>query len=375
MSPPGRPIVSGSGGPTEEISQFVDNFIGPLVPLSESYIRDSTHMINILNRFNMLSDMILCTLDITSLYTNILHNEGIQSIKEFLAIYRHTNDLPHNSYIIELLEVVLTNNYFDFNGKHYHQIAGTAMGTKLAPSYANLFMTKFEKSHVYTYQLQPTQWKRFIDDIFMIWPHGMDSLLEFLEHLNTVHPTIKFTSTISQTEVSFLDLKIYIRGDKLHTRLHTKSTDRHMYLNFHSEHPMSLKRSTPYSQFLRIKRIHSESHYLIQAKIQVYWYFRWREYPHDILIEAWGKTNQVTRETLVADTTGIQDSNTPLMFITTYNSANPNFRELISRHWSYLGRSSATRELGRQDIMITYRKPPSLKDMLVRAKIPQDSTF
>ena len=54
-----------------------------------------------------------------------------------------------------------------------------------------------------------------------------------------------------------------------------------------------------------------------------------------------------------------------------YNSINSNFRELISKHWSYLGRSSATRELGRQDIMITYRKPPSMKDMLVRAKIPQ----
>ena len=113
-NPPGRPIVSGSGGATEKISQFVDHFIGPLVPMSESYIRDSTHMINILNKLNMLPDMILCTLDIISLYTNIPHNEGIQSIKEFLAIYRHTNVLPHNSYIIELLEVDLTDNYFDF---------------------------------------------------------------------------------------------------------------------------------------------------------------------------------------------------------------------------------------------------------------------
>ena len=50
-NPPGRPIVSGSGGPTEKISQFVDHFIGPLVPLSRSYIRDSTHMINILQDF------------------------------------------------------------------------------------------------------------------------------------------------------------------------------------------------------------------------------------------------------------------------------------------------------------------------------------
>ena len=153
------------------------------------------------------------------------------------------------------------------------------MGTKLAPSYANLFMTKFEQNHVCTYHLQPTLWKRFIDNIFMMWPHGKNSLLEFMKCLNTVHPTIKFTSTISQTEIAFLDLIIYIRGKKLYTRLHTKNTDRHMYLSFHSEHPMSLIRSIPYSQFLRLKGIHSESHYLLQAQIQLYWYFRWREYP------------------------------------------------------------------------------------------------
>ena len=328
-------------------------------------------MINILNNLNTSLCMLLCTLDITSLYTNIPHNEGTQAIKGFLTIHRDTNVLPHNSYIIELLEVVLTNNYFDFHGKHYHQKSGTTMGTKLAPSYANLFMTKFEQIHVYTYHLQPTLWKRFIDDIFMKWPHGMNSLLEFIQHLNIVYPTIKFTSNISPSEIAFLDLIIYSIDDKLYTRLYTKSTDRHMYLNFHSEHPMNLKRSIPYSQFLRLKRIHSESHYLIQAQIQLYLYFIWREYPHDILIEAWRKTNRVSRDTLLSDTTGNQNSTAPLMFITKYNSANPNFREIISKHWSYLGRSSATRELGRQYIMITYRKPPSLKDILVRTKIPQ----
>ena len=58
-----------------------------------------------------------------------------------------------------------------------------------------------------------------------------------------------------------------------------------------------------------------------------------------------------------------------LKFITTYSWANPNFKELFSKHRSYLGRSSATRELGKQDFVISYRKPPSFKDMLVRAKI------
>ena len=154
----------------------------------------------------------MCTLDIISLYTNIPYNEGIQSIKGLLAIHKLPNSLLHNSYITELLEVVLTNNHFEFNSKHHHQVSGTATGTKLAPSYANLFLTKFEEKYVYTYPLQPKLWKRFIDDIFLIWPHGMDSLLQFIKQLNTVHSTIKFTSNISPTEISFLDLTVYIKG-------------------------------------------------------------------------------------------------------------------------------------------------------------------
>ena len=132
----------------------------------------------------------------------------------------------------------------------------------------------------------------------MIWPHGMDSLLEFIDHLNIVHPTIKFTSDISHTEISFLDLTIYIKQSQLHTRLYTKTTDRHMYLNYFSEHPMSLKKSIPYSQFLRLKRIHSEPQYLLEAQIHMYLFFIWREYPHDIILRSWMKTKEFTREQL-----------------------------------------------------------------------------
>ena len=105
-------------------------------------------------------------------------------------------------------------------------------GTKLAPSYANLFMTTFEEKYVYTYPLKHKLWKRFIDDIFMMMPHGMNSLVKFIEHLNRVHPIIKFTSDISDREISFLNLAIYIQHSQLHTRLYTKTTDRHMYLNY-----------------------------------------------------------------------------------------------------------------------------------------------
>ena len=45
----------------------------------------------------------------------------------------------------------------------------------------------------YTYPLQPILRKRFMDDIFFKWPHGREPLSKFINHLNTVHLTIKFT--------------------------------------------------------------------------------------------------------------------------------------------------------------------------------------
>ena len=297
------------------------------MPLSQSYVRDSTHLINILKDYTVQPGMLLCTLDITSLYTNIPHMEGIQSTTEMLAIHKPPDTLPYNSYIIELLELVLTNNHFEFNGEFYHQLSGTAMGTKLAPSYANLFMTKFEDEYIYiyTYPLQPQLWKRFIDDISVIWPHGMNSLIKFIEHLQTVHPTIKFTSDISETRISFLDLTIYIEQSKLHTQLYTKPTDRDMYLNYFSEHPMSLNKSIPYSQFLRLKKIHSEIQYLLEAQIHMYLFFRLRDYPHDIILEAWMDTNKFTREQLL-HTENRETEDVPLMFITNIQQSHSQFQ-------------------------------------------------
>ena len=103
-------------------------------------------------------------------------------------------------------------------------------------------------------------------------------------------------------------------------------------------------------------------------------FFIWRKYPHVVVLRAWMNTNRVTREQLLTPAENNQDKDIPLMFITTYSRANLNFKELFSKHWSHLGISSATRELGKQDFMITYRKPLSLKDMLVRAKIAQPRT-
>ena len=70
----------------------------------------------------------------------------------------------------------------------------------VAPNYANLFMDRFETKALEKWHLKPLLWLRFINDIFMIWTHGRDELNKFINYLNSIHPKIKFTSEINDTQ-------------------------------------------------------------------------------------------------------------------------------------------------------------------------------
>ena len=95
-------------------------------------------------------------------------------------------------------------NNFTFNGEHFLQLQGTAMGTRMVPLYVILPMDKLERQLLSMQKLTPTVWWRYIDNIFMIWPHGGEKLKEFIENRNEYHPTIKFTSNLSTERAVFL---------------------------------------------------------------------------------------------------------------------------------------------------------------------------
>ena len=129
---------------------------------------------------------------------------------------------------------------FVFNDQNYLQTGGTAMGTALAPNYTNLFMDRFETKALSIWHLKPILWLRFIDDIFMIWPHGKEELDQFIHYLNHIHEKIKFTSEASTKEVNFLDTTVKIDSDrKLYTTLYEKPTDTHMSLHYDPPQPLS----------------------------------------------------------------------------------------------------------------------------------------
>ena len=77
-----RPIVSSINSITENMSNFVDYWLQPIMKELPSYIQDTTDFINIIERTTLPSDCILATIDVSSLYTNIPHMDGIDAALE-----------------------------------------------------------------------------------------------------------------------------------------------------------------------------------------------------------------------------------------------------------------------------------------------------
>ena len=142
---PGRPIISANNHPTEKISEFVDHHLRPLVQRLPSYIQDTTDYIRRIESIQSVPEgSLLVTMDVTSLYTNIPHDEGIEACRK--ALNERENQHPSTESLVELITLVLKLNNFEFNGEHYLQVNGTAMWTRMAPSYANIFMGQLEKT-------------------------------------------------------------------------------------------------------------------------------------------------------------------------------------------------------------------------------------
>ena len=80
-TPPSRPIISGSGSYTENISLFVDSFLKPLSNLHPSYPQDTPDFLRCIeeiNKDNLPANSIRFSVDVTGLYTNIPQDDGLQ---------------------------------------------------------------------------------------------------------------------------------------------------------------------------------------------------------------------------------------------------------------------------------------------------------
>ena len=120
-------------------------------------------------------------------------------------------------------------------------------------------MAALEEKILNKVKKKPSVSWRYIDDIFFIWERGEESLKEFINEINSFHPTIKFTADWSKEKVNFLDVEVTLTNGVLSNDLFVKPTDTHEFLDPNSCHPYLCKKCIPYSQTLKLNRISSDN--------------------------------------------------------------------------------------------------------------------
>jgi hypothetical protein len=398
--PPLRLVISGCGSTTENSSAFVDFYCKEIPSKLPSFIQDTPHILRILDELNSRGcqpdEAIPVTIDVVGLYPNIPQDEGKEAFQEFISDPTYRDQSMPWEFLMTLLGFVLKFNSFIFNGLVYLQEVGTAIGTKLAPTYANIFMGRLENQILSNWTGRPPDlWRRYIDDIFTIWSGTEQELLNFLQYMNSFHPSIKFTAeyrtkmhrvttkNINKTftvkrealdklrprSVDFLDTTIFIDSSgKFQTDLFVKSSDRITFLMPQSCHPGHICENIPFSLSYRLLRICSIPEIFKIRLSELSKNLLSRGYNMKVIKSAFNKLKGVTREQALKKVNKVQARNSVKLALT-YDPRLSSPTTVIKKHYSIAIKDPSFKINFPYTPSVSYRRSRNLGDFLIRSKL------
>ena len=265
--PPGRPIISNFLTESFPISQFLDFYLQPHMQELPTYVGDSLDFIYKLKSIKVDPTDYLITMDVSSLYTNIPHD----LIRRVMSDIWAGNPDPINIHLATILDIILDHNDFQFNDVCYRQVCGVAMGNSVSPTLASIVFGHLEQEVMSKATHKPKLFLRFLDDLFIIWPHSLQSFNTLLASFNSQCCTIKLTETIDLYSTQFLDIDLFkgmnwLESGTLDTRVHFKPENSLALLHAESAHHKSTFRGILIGQLTRYSRLTSNvEHFNIAA--------------------------------------------------------------------------------------------------------------
>ena len=240
---PLREIVDSIGSVAKECDKHISKILQQYTGQTDHYVKNSAHFVSTIKDLKVEEDETLVSYDVTALYPSIPQEEAIQIFHQRMSndpqLKEKTKMSADN--VIKLFRICVETTYFMFNGNLYRQVDGLAIGASSSGFAAELFMIEFESKAITSFISPPTLWKRFVDDTFSkIKTMYIEA---FLEHLNSQHPRIKFTSEVEENnQIAFLDTLIHILPDRTtKVTIYRKSTHTDQYLDFQSNHHIKQK--------------------------------------------------------------------------------------------------------------------------------------
>lgn len=241
------------------------------------------------------------------------------------------------------------------------------MGAKFAPSVASAFMAQWEEHSVYeNIPMELTLYKRFIDDIFIVWNGSRESLKQFLHNLNQNDKNISLTWNISDTCVNFLDLDITIVDNALTTKTHFKNVDANSYISMRSCHHKSWLFNIPKGQLTRIRRNCTHDEVFKQQATFIGNRFKDKGYTDAFIHKQIETVTNLDRKVMLQGSKRIPRNMEAPMLILDYNIQHREVEKVVRKHWHILKSDRHLKNILPDVPKIVYKKAPTLRDLLVR---------
>ena len=243
---PLRPIVSSIGSVAYGVAKVLAEIIKPLMGCSQHHVHNSQQFAEEMKEMKLEKGECIISYDIIALFTSIPIPSALEVMKKKLeqdTKLQKRTIMPVDT-ILELLAFCLNNTYFVFQDTFYEQTKGAAMGSPISPIIANIFMEAFEQRAIAAALHPPRVWKRYIDDTLVVQQQKHQQ--EFLQHINTVDPSIQFTVEEAKQDgsIPFLDTIIRPEEDGSFTiGVYRKPTHTDLYLPWDSNHNIAAKYS------------------------------------------------------------------------------------------------------------------------------------
>ena len=370
----GRPIISGCGGPTQQISEFLDFFLLPLVQRQPTYVKDTNHILDLIDNLKLPNNILLVTLDVVGMYTNIPQNEAIKACTD---AYKASNgalySLPKISTesLQQILELIIKRNCFKFDTSYYLQTVGVAMGSESSPEIADITFHHFE-NEIIPLSKRIIRWLRYRDDILLFFDGSEFELKTFVDHINTLHPTLKFTYESSYSEVNYLDINIF-KGDRfaetnfLDTRTYSKPSETFQYLSRNSTHPESCFKGFIKGETLRHLRLCNNRQDFYEKVNSFKENLIRRNYSDNYVSNIVSEINFEERISHLSPKP--KDSSPPLVFKFMYSPhiKTKDLKRCLLKHWHYITEHPTLKNLFPKPPLIAYKRATNLSDSLIRA--------
>ena len=239
----------------------------------------------------------------------------------------------------------------------------------MGPSY--FFLGFIEEKIRNTYNgPKPEVHLRYIDDIFGITQLSENDLKNWMNFVCNFHPSIQYTKDMSTTSVTFLDINIQIKNNKILTQIHYKKTDSHNYLRYDSFHPEPCKNSIPYCQLLRLRKLTTDDDQFEQDSNEMVSHFQKQGYPTGLIQQAKSKVGKKSQQSLLQPQLKATRHDHRIPFVTTYHPTIRKVFEVLKKNWPILSSSSS---IFNTAPLLSLRRSPNLRQLLVRSRLTSDN--